>query len=285
MAVHKIDISEFEAVPPFPLTEHALPVLQFVPINQMIIDDRYQRSVERRGKQNIIKIARNFDWTKFSPVVLSRRDDGTFAIIDGQHRVHAAALCGISDVPATITNMTIEQEAAAFSWVNGSVTALTPNQIFKAALAAFEPWAVMCDAAVSKSGCRLMPYNKSAANKKPGEVYCVSLIRRFIEADAAAHVSTVLTGIRCSKVKDEVPYYNSFGLSALIPGAINAGVTSPDVVADFLNCHDLKKVAKMVERVQELPENKGRSYSSLFADSVKVLLKKFAGKAPARPTT
>lgn len=271
MTIHKVDIGDFEPVEPF--VSASLPGLRFVPIEQLIIDDRYQRSIEKRGKQNILKIAKNFDWCKFSPVVLSQREDGSYAIIDGQHRTHAAALCGISEVPAIITQMTIEQEASAFSWVNGSVTALTPNQIFKAALTALEPWAVMCDAAVSKADCRLMPYNKSANAKKPGEVYCVTLVRKFVDAGAAAQVTTVLKGIRSSEMRNDISHYNSFGLSALIPATISAGITRPEVIADFLNHHDLTKVLKMVEKVQERPENKGRSRTSLFTASVKVLLK------------
>ena len=272
MAVHKVDIGDFE---PFePLADAALPDLEFVPIDQLIIDDRYQRSVANRGKSNIVKIAHNFDWSKFSPVVLSRREDGTFAIIDGQHRTHAAALRGITTVPALITNMTIEQEASAFSWVNGAVTALTPNQVFKAALTAFEPWAVMCDATVAKAGCRLMPFNRTATQKKPGEVFCVTKIRHFVAAGSAAQVTTALQAIRNSEVSEVHAYYNAKWLAALVTAVISSGVTRPEPISDFLNRQDFDRITRLVNKVHDQPENRGRSHLSLFTDSVKVLLRK-----------
>jgi PII-like signaling protein len=270
MALRKIDISGMETVD---TKVRGAPELAFVRIADMIVDERYQRSIERRGLSNIRKIARNFDWAKFSPVMLSRRENGQYAIIDGQHRSHAAALCGVTEVPAVVSELTIEQEAAAFSWINGAVTVLSQNQIFKAALTAFEPWAVQCDAAVRRADCRLMTSNYSAAAKKPGQVFCISVVRRFVEQDQAAQLATVLQGVVASKVRDEVQYYNSFGLSSLVPAVIAAGVTRPEAVTSFLNAHDLDQTATMVRRVQELPENKGKSFKTMFGQSVLVLMK------------
>ncbi len=276
MAIRKIDISRMD---PVGTKVAGTPEIGFVKIADMVIDERYQRTIERTGQRNIAKIAKHFDWAKFSPVMLSRREDGRYAIIDGQHRTHAAALCGIREVPAVVSDLTLEQEAAAFSWINGAVTALSQNQIFKAALAAFEPWAVQCDAAVARAGCRLMPYNASSDRKKPGEVYCVAIVRRLVEQGHAAQLATVLTGVGQSKVGGIVDYYNGFGLNGLVPAVITAGVTQSEAVTSFLDAHDLDKTARMVRRVQELPENRGKSFKALFADSVLVLLKSHMNKA------
>ncbi len=270
MAIRKIDISKMQ---PVSTKVKGEPEVAFVAIADMIIDERYQRTMERNGLRNIRAIAENFEWAKFSPVMLARREGGQYAIIDGQHRTHAAALCGITEVPAMVSNLTIEQEAAAFSWINGAVTKLSQNQIFKAALAAFEPWAVQCDAAVARAGCRLMPYNASTASKRPGEVYCITTVRRFVNQGHAAQLATVLMGVRASRVADQAPYYNAFGLGALVPAVIETGVTRSAAVTSFLDAHNLEKTAMMVHRVQEMPENRGKTFKGLFADSVKALLR------------
>ncbi|WPZ24877.1 DUF6551 family protein [Sulfitobacter pontiacus] len=270
MAIRTIDTSGMD---PVDTKVKGRPEVAFVLIKDIIIDERYQRSLERTGLRNVRKIALNFDWAKFSPVMLSRRENGQYAIIDGQHRTHAAALCGISEVPAMVSDLSIEEEAAAFSWINGAVTALTGNQIFKAALAAFEPWAVQCNSVVERAGCKLMTYNAQAASKRPGQVFCIGMVRRMVEAGHSNELFVVLSGILQSRVQDDVRYYNGFGLSALVPAVIAASVKQPAVVTAFLNEHDLDEVARMVSRVQELPENKGRSFKALFASSVTVLLK------------
>lgn len=149
MTLHPVDVSQID---PVEVTVTGVPEVDFINISDLVIDDSYQRSIERRGWTNIRNIALNFDWAKFSPLMVSRRQYGKFAIIDGQHRAHAAKLCGIVVVPALVSNLTMPQEASAFSWINGAVTALTPNQIFRAALAACESWAVQCDAVVKRGG-------------------------------------------------------------------------------------------------------------------------------------
>ena len=273
MAIRKIDIQDHtvntkDIGPP--------PVLDFVAIDRLRIDERYQRAIERRGWQNIEKIADNFDWAKFSPLIVSRRSDGTFAIIDGQHRAHAAALCAVQQVPALISELTPQQEASAFSWINGSVTALTPNQIFKAALAAFEPWAVQSDAVVKSAGCRLMPYNSSAHDKEPGQVYCIGAVRSFVDSGHGPYLAAVLKGVSQSVVSDEIRYYNTHGINALTPAAIEAGITNPDIIADFLARHDLADTERRTRQIMEQPNYKGESFKRLFVKSVTVLMKNFA---------
>lgn len=258
------------------------PELAFVPIASLRIDDAYQRPIEVRGEKNIERIARNFDWGRFSPLLLARLDDGQFAVIDGQfavidgqHRAHAALACGIERVPALISDLDPAQQAAAFTWVNGTVTALTPNQIFRAALAAMEPWAVQCDAAVARAGCRLMPYNKSANSRQPGEVFCVSLVRKFVEAGGATNLVAVLKGLKMSGVADKARWYNADGLRALMPVAAKHGITRPEVIANFLKAHSLDDAAARVHRLRAQPEYAQTSFSKLFNDAIAVLFKKW----------
>lgn len=211
--------------------------------------------------------------------MVAKRDDGMFAVIDGQHCAHAAALCGAVVVPALISELTSQQQASAFTCVNGTVSALTPNQTFKAALTAFEPWAVQCDAAVSRADCEQMTYNKSSHQKKPGEVFPITLVRRIVEAGNAQYLVAVLQGVMQSPVADDIRYYNQHGLSVLVPAAIQTGVTRPEIISAFLTDHDLSDTEARVFRVLEQPEYRGKSFSAIFSKNVMVLMKDFTARS------
>lgn len=273
MSIRAIDVSNYD---PVTTNTGELPELGFVPIDKLVVDENYQRGIDKRGKKNVYLIAENFEWAKFSPLMVSVRPDGLYAIIDGQHRAHAAALLGITKVPAMITDLTTAEQASAFSWINGSVTALNANQIYRAALAAMEPWAVQCDAVVTKAGCRLMTSAGSAANKKSGEVYTVNLVRKHVDAGNAKYVVAVLEGIRNSPMRNDVRYYNGYGLNALIPAAIMHGVVRHDIIAAFLAEHDLEDTHTRVLQILKQPEFRSRSFRALFGQSVATLLKDFA---------
>lgn len=172
------------------------PILQWIEIKDLVIDDSYQRPLERKNWSAIRMIAKDFSWSKFSPVFIAPVEGGKFAIIDGQHRTHAAAACGFEQVPCQIVQMTHAEQAAAFAAVNGNVTQVTPFQVYKAALAAGEEWATHARDIAEKGNCRLMTRNSSAAHKKPGEIYGIkmfrSILERYDDDDVAAALSTLM---------------------------------------------------------------------------------------------
>lgn len=165
-------------MPPF---EGALPELAWIAIDDIVVDDSYQRPLGKSNWVIIRRIAKNFDWSMFSPVLLAPVGQG-YAVIDGQHRVHAARMRGIARVPAMVVQAGTAGQARAFSWVNGSVTRITPWHVYKAALAAGEDWALRSRDAVAAGDCHLMTCNKSTKDKKSGEIFSVALIRQLIEA-------------------------------------------------------------------------------------------------------
>lgn len=63
----------------------AAPMLQWVPIADLVVDDRYQRRIAGAGRSNVRRIAEGFCWSKFAPVIVAPVAGGKFAIIDGQH--------------------------------------------------------------------------------------------------------------------------------------------------------------------------------------------------------
>ena len=54
--------------------------------SELNLDDSYQRSTENGASQALIrKIAMGWDWRMCLPLVVSKRDDGSLWVIDGQH--------------------------------------------------------------------------------------------------------------------------------------------------------------------------------------------------------
>lgn len=171
------------------------PQLQWLPINQLVVDDSYQRELKTGNWKTIRKIAANFLWSRFSPVFVAPVEGGDYAIIDGQHRTHAAALAGIEQVPCQVVHMTREEQAAAFAAVNGMVTRVTNWQIYKAALAANEGWATTLAKVAADAGCRLMTGNASHSFKKPGQIYGVTTFRKMLEKQSAERITAALAFI------------------------------------------------------------------------------------------
>lgn len=169
-----------------PLVRGERPHLGWVEISKLRIDDRYQRPLQRHNWEAIGRIAKSFDWSLFTVVDVAPIGDRLFSVIDGQHRVHAAAMVGVDKVPVRIVAEPLAGQARAFMGINGNVTAISTFHVLRASLAAGEPWAVEADRAVSRAGCRLMTSNRAAHERKPGEVYAVQWVRGLADRDGGA---------------------------------------------------------------------------------------------------
>lgn len=177
------------------LAPQPAPMLDWVAIDRMVIDGAYQRPLERRNWIAIERIADAFSWAHFGPVLLAPLPGGRFAVVDGQHRVHAALLCGVERVPAMIIPIDRRDQARAFGAVNGQVTAVSRQALFRARLAAGDDLACRTDALVTQAGCRILHYNPSAANRRAGELLCVGLLERIVARGDGAALRLVLSGL------------------------------------------------------------------------------------------
>ena len=274
MTLRPVEILE-PIKPPAP--SGPMPQLEWVPVASLVINEAYQRPIESRGRKNIRKIAENFQWGRFAPLMVARGPGlGQFSIIDGQHRAHAAALCRIKDVPALVVDMSLQEQAASFSWVNGSVTALTPLAIYRAALAAAEPWALQCDAVVSRGGGRMMTYVKSASSKVPGEVFCVAAVRKIVEAGQGPALSVLIEGMMAASTMQDAHFYGSPFLVPVTHAVHQAGLTRGDLVAEFLETVDPWVIEAKVTELRKGGEFEGVSTSALTTRSYLALIKAWA---------
>jgi hypothetical protein len=236
------------------VTAGAAPILGWLKIAELVIDDDYQRDLKPDNWRRIRKIADRFRWSRFSPVFVSPIEGGRYAVIDGQHRTHAAAICGFTEVPCQIVQMTREEQAASFAAVNGMVTKVTGYQILKAAIVAGEGWAIRAAKICEDGGCRLMTYPGSTGFKKPGEIYPIALIRKLAAEGRAEAMSGVLRALRASRFGSTADAYANDILKPLFLAVIDrpAALSDPFDLTAFLDRFDfhgaLDRAADFVKR-------------------------------------
>lgn len=236
-----------DCVPVQPASQPA-PRLDWVRIADLVIDDRYQRPLGRESWRHIQRIAAEFSWAQFQSLLVAPLPGGKLALVDGQHRAHAALICGFDTVPAMIVPMAPEEQARAFAGVNGRITRVTPWQVYRAALASGETWAERAQLAVEAAGCQLMTYNSSQSAKKAGQVYTVVLIRDLVVAGHSAAVTAGLRALRAVDGDTRVPLYSEFILRPWLR-AVASDPAYPGLdLAGVLRRHDPYRVLERLRR-------------------------------------
>ncbi len=85
-----------------------------IPVAKLFVDQvNYQRDLKPK---NVARITQGgWNERRAGALQVNEREDGRFAVYDGQHRLEAAKALGIAEVPCMVSSgMTIEQEAQAF---------------------------------------------------------------------------------------------------------------------------------------------------------------------------
>lgn len=156
------------------------PLMQWLAISDLCVDDNYQRAITQSGKNAVRKIAQNFNWSYFTTLLVAPVEGGKFAIIDGQHRAHAAAICGIKEVPCQIVQADAMTQATAFAAVNGAVQNITILQVYKAALYSGESWALAVKRVADGAGVTVRTTNVSCTFRQSGDTAAVGGLRKMI---------------------------------------------------------------------------------------------------------
>ncbi len=175
-------------------TPGAAPMLQWLNISDLVVDPAYQRPILGKGRRNVDRIARNFQWACFSPVVVSPVEGGKFAIIDGQHRTTAAALIGLETVPCQITVAAQEAQAAAFKAINGSTTPISRMALHAAAVVSGELSAMKIADVCLRAGVELLRYPVPADKQQPGQTMAVAAIAQCLKRYGE---DTLITALQC----------------------------------------------------------------------------------------
>ena len=148
--------------------------IQMIPLARIVTED-YQRVLNMR---NVAGIVRDFDPAKLGVLVVSHRKDGSYAVLDGQHRLTALRKMGFAAANCIVLEgMTIQQEANYFRHQNENKQSLRIADTFNAAVWAEDEESVTIKAVLDRYGFRL---------GKSGHPMCIcaigalqSIIRQF----------------------------------------------------------------------------------------------------------
>jgi hypothetical protein len=268
MTYRAVDVAGLSAAVP---QDQPLPILQWVDLDTLVIDTRYQRELGERGRKAVQTMADSFDWMQFSPVLIAPADGGRFAVIDGQHRVHAAKLCGLRQVPAQIVMASASQQASAFVGVNGKVISITAHQVYRAALAAREGWAMRCRDIVEASGCTLATSNPTSKDRKPRVIYQIGTVRNMVvKRGQGEALRFVLSGLVAYDNKGRAALFTDYVVRAMVEAVHGqADLINLDLPA-FCAARDPFNV---LDRVRKLRAD-GQSASYVF--TMRSAMQKFA---------
>ena len=177
----------------------ALPELQFVPVDAITVDHNYQREIKPRRVQQILK---EFHWSKFGALSLSRHPDGSLSVYDGQHRLAAArAHPRIDKVPAVIVDIdTMKDEAAAFLSVNIDRTAVTTIERYYAGIEAQDPDMIRVRDVLARAECEVVP--AQGIGKRANRTQAITAVLRAIQRYGEKAVVQSCLTLVCAWPKD-----------------------------------------------------------------------------------
>jgi len=105
-----------------------------------------------------------------------------FVVVDGQHRVTAAALRGIEKVPCQLIVADTPKQALAFAAINANVTRMSTMQLHAARVAAGDPAAVRLKNVCAAGGVTLLRYGVPLSLLSVGQTMAVVQLRRALES-------------------------------------------------------------------------------------------------------
>jgi hypothetical protein len=156
------------------------PQLDWLPIAKLVFDDSYQRPIGKQGVQHLRTIAAQFDWRLFAPVIVAPVEGGLYAVIDGQHRTHGAALRGLDKVPCQIVLADRALQAKAFAGMNGNqAIRLAPYQVHRAALASRNARALAVEHVCTQAGVTITG-NRPSDQMERGDTVAVKTIYKVV---------------------------------------------------------------------------------------------------------
>lgn len=173
----------------------AKPNMCWLPKKSLKIDRRYQRQINSRASKKLIdRLKESFCWTHCAPLSVSDNSDGTYTIIDGQHRKTAAdAIPEITLLPCLVHDaLSLKEQAHAFVAHNQDRVQVGPLAIFAAKAAAGDPVALGLQKACHNAGVVIPRGHRKASDCKPNETAALGVLTEiYKEYDAAVAVETV----------------------------------------------------------------------------------------------
>ena len=156
------------------------PEMAWLPLHDLVVDDRYQREISsKRGRTIIARMVNRFAWRRFQPVVVALREDGKYAVLDGQHRAEAARQVeGVDEVPCYIVDAAdLARQADSFASINRDRVSVNLYQMHHSLIVAGDEAALGIKAACDAAGIVIPRYPQPKGVIKPGVTLAVTTIR------------------------------------------------------------------------------------------------------------
>lgn len=165
------------------------PDLRPLAVAHLVVDGDVQRSVDQR---RVDQIAEALNLDALGTITVSHRKNGSYHIIDGQHRVAAVRLAGGDDEKVmcrVFDGLTVAEEAEMFRLLNNTAKP-TAFDIFRVRIVEGDPVAVAIEQILDHHGWRL--------SSAPGDgcIDAVASIERIYRLDPDAVEKTMATVTR-----------------------------------------------------------------------------------------
>jgi hypothetical protein len=257
-----IDASRFNLPSPLPAPgKH--PELRWIPISDLVVDNDYQRPISGAGTSNVRKIAANFKWSCFAPVVVAQVG-AKFAIVDGQHRTTAAALIGIEEVPCMVISATPCEQALAFKEINGATTKMSRQAIHSASVAAGDKDAHELEDVARRAGVTILRYPVAMSlQNEGGQTMAVGCLAQCLRQHGR---DTLITALQCvTQTENNAPGLLVASVIKALCLVIGDNPVWLQSGAKLLAAFDEVDIEGQLDRARTMPKPKGQTATGALA--------------------
>lgn len=155
--------------------------IQKLKLNELFVDEKVQRSVT---KASVSKKVKEFDLNAVGTLIVSKRENGKYHILDGQHRWLAAMECGVEELDCEIhINLSEREEAELFLKYNQERVSTKPIDHFNIEVKAGQEESVIINSVLKEFGLSVSRRSIQApkALKQVYSFYGENTLRRTIK--------------------------------------------------------------------------------------------------------
>ena len=196
--------------PPVPDEIREQTIFERVPVGLMFVD-RYGRPV---NPGRLRRLRADFDPRAIGTVYLSLRDDGRYALLDGQHRRIVAVERGLETLPSRVfIDLTYEQEAALYRKF-ADYLPQTPADRFRARLEERDPSALVICSVVESFGLHVGLVRSAS----PGRINALDALDALYRDSGYEILRDTLAMLRAAFGDDPAGYQGTFlrGMGAFL---------------------------------------------------------------------
>ncbi len=208
----------------------APPKIAWLALDQLVIDEGYQRQLSNASYRLIRRMVENWDWNRFKPLSVAASGEGRYEVVDGQHTAIAAATHGsIATLPCLVLDAdTVAERARAFVGINTDRVRLTPFALYQARLAGGDEEAVAVGGGLAASGAVLVEALQYGADYPVGTVACIATLLQIVRTGGKPRLTRLLKMVIAAELAP-VPSAVLKGLERLV--TMPGGPTDAQLVA------------------------------------------------------